>query len=285
MPTSPAARSRYAVTLAGTALAAVLAAGQRADAHPHVWVSVETTVLYENGSFTGVKQRWLFDEFYSVQATEGLDANRDGKFDRAELAGLAKVNMQGLKEFDYFTFPMLGGQPLKLADATDAYIEHIETAAPPGPQPAAVAAAPASGPAPATPGPTTAAPSGEQKDGGGFWARAWNSILGKPAVEETKPKVLALTFTLPFKQPVLAEAQGFEISTYDPAFFIWFEQAGDPPVRVSAGSPADCTIAIRSPERDPGDVQRLGEAFFNSSQGSAFGFSVAKAYTVRCKTS
>src|SRR5262245_10926139 len=33
-------------------------------AHPHVWITAETTVLYENGAFTGLRHRWTFDEFY-----------------------------------------------------------------------------------------------------------------------------------------------------------------------------------------------------------------------------
>lgn len=271
--------------MAVTAGLAALVAAPRLEAHPHVWVSVETTVVYQNGSFTGVKQRWLFDEFYSAQAIEGLDTNRDGKLDRAELAELAKVNMEGLKEFDYFTFPTLAGQPLKVGDAAEAYLEQVEVATPPGPQPA-----PGSGDGATTKGldaqpQTAAAPPGESKDGGGFWSRVWGSILGKPPVEETKPKVLVLSFTLPFKQPVLAEADGFEVSTYDPAFFIWFDAPGEAPVKLSAGSPPDCKVSERKSGKDAADVQRLGESFFNSGQGAAFGFSVAKAYTIRCKTS
>jgi ABC-type uncharacterized transport system substrate-binding protein len=38
------------------------------SAHPHVWVSVKETVLYGNGSITGLQQAWTFDEFYTAQA-------------------------------------------------------------------------------------------------------------------------------------------------------------------------------------------------------------------------
>jgi ABC-type nickel/cobalt efflux system permease component RcnA/ABC-type uncharacterized transport system substrate-binding protein len=95
-----------------------------ARAHPHVWVTVETTLLYENGAFVGLAHKWTFDEVYTTMAVEGLDANKDGKYDRAELAELAKVNMEGLKDFDYFTHPALAGQPLKLGQARDYWQEH-----------------------------------------------------------------------------------------------------------------------------------------------------------------
>lgn len=95
-----------------------------ADAHPHVWVTVETTVNYERGAVTSFTQKWTFDEMYAAMAIQGLDANNDGQYDRKELAELAQVNIDGLKEFDYFTFPKLGDAPLKLADPKDYWLEY-----------------------------------------------------------------------------------------------------------------------------------------------------------------
>ncbi len=105
-------------------LAAVVAAASPAAAHPHVWVSVETTVVYDKGTITGFRHRWSFDELYTTMAIQGLDANGDGAYDRKELAELAQVNMDGLKEFDYFTQPRLGGQPLKTAAPQDYWLEY-----------------------------------------------------------------------------------------------------------------------------------------------------------------
>jgi ABC-type uncharacterized transport system substrate-binding protein len=95
-----------------------------ANAHPHVWVTVETTLLYERGGFTGFKHKWTFDEFYSAMAVEGLDTNNDGKYSREELAELAKVNVTSLKDFSYFTFPQLAGQAVKLGEPRDYWLEH-----------------------------------------------------------------------------------------------------------------------------------------------------------------
>lgn len=107
-------------------LAAILAVGvpHQALAHPHVWVTVETTVNYERGAVTGFTQKWTFDEMYAAMATQGLDTNNDGIFDRKELAELAQVNIDGLKEFDFFTFPKLGTTPLKLSDPKDYWLEY-----------------------------------------------------------------------------------------------------------------------------------------------------------------
>jgi ABC-type uncharacterized transport system substrate-binding protein len=114
-------------TWLGGALAAAvtwLALGAPALAHPHVWVTVEATLLYENGAFSGITHKWTFDEAYTTMAIEGLDKNQDGKYDRAELAELAKVNIDALKDFEYFTFPRLSEQALKLGEPRDYWLEH-----------------------------------------------------------------------------------------------------------------------------------------------------------------
>ncbi len=106
------------------AVAPALALVHSAAAHPHVFIEARTIVLYEGGRFKGLEHRWTFDEFYTASAIEGLDANKDGVYDRAELAELAKVNVEGLKEFNYFTAATVGGKEIKVADVKDYYLEH-----------------------------------------------------------------------------------------------------------------------------------------------------------------
>ncbi len=95
-----------------------------AVAHPHVWVTYQTTVLYDKGAIAGFEHVWTFDDMYTAMAIQGLDKNNDGTYDKAELAELAQVNMDGLKDFDYFTFPKLGTSDLKLAGPQEPWLEH-----------------------------------------------------------------------------------------------------------------------------------------------------------------
>jgi ABC-type uncharacterized transport system substrate-binding protein len=118
-------RALGTAALAASLLAALTTS---AAAHPHVWITVETTVLYDKGTFTGLQHKWTFDEFYTAMAIEGLDKNKDGVFDREELSELAKVNIDGLKEFAYFTYPVLDGQDVKVGDARDYWLEHKDGA-------------------------------------------------------------------------------------------------------------------------------------------------------------
>jgi ABC-type uncharacterized transport system substrate-binding protein len=114
----------FTAILAGGLAAHPLLAPRPALAHPHVYVTVEATVMVDGGAFTGLHQVWTFDEFYSAMAVEGLDTNKDGKFDRQELSELAKVNMEGLKEFAYFTHARLGDKELKVTDPVEYWLEY-----------------------------------------------------------------------------------------------------------------------------------------------------------------
>ena len=116
-----------ATCLAALMLAAGLAGAARpALAHPHVWVTASATVLYDHNAIAGLQQAWTFDEFYTQQAIEGLDKNGDGKYDRQELSELAQVNMDGLKEFNYFTFAKLGTEDLKFKPPVDYWLEYSD---------------------------------------------------------------------------------------------------------------------------------------------------------------
>ena len=100
---------------------------QRASAHPHVWVTVETEVLYDaQKAITGFRHKWAFDEFYSSFAIQGLDKNNDGKYDREELQQLAEINIASLKEFGYFTFPKLEGTVLERQPPRDYWLEYTD---------------------------------------------------------------------------------------------------------------------------------------------------------------
>src|SRR5262245_39643709 len=73
---------------------ATTAGSNEAQAHPHVWVTVKSELVYgPDGAVTAVRHHWTFDEMFSTFATQGLDTDKDGKLSRDELKGLAEVNV------------------------------------------------------------------------------------------------------------------------------------------------------------------------------------------------
>lgn len=98
---------------------------QNALAHPHVWVIVKANVLTTpEGKITGIRHVWTFDEPFSAYATLGMDTDKDGKLSREELTPLAKVNMESLHEYGFFTVLKQGKSALTFADPVDYFLEH-----------------------------------------------------------------------------------------------------------------------------------------------------------------
>jgi ABC-type uncharacterized transport system substrate-binding protein len=88
-----------------------------ANAHPHVWVTMKSEVIYApDGTVTAIRHAWSFDDMFSTFATQGLESKEKGKFTREELAPLAKVNVESLKEYDYFTYATADGVKVPMAD-------------------------------------------------------------------------------------------------------------------------------------------------------------------------
>ena len=84
---------RWVSVVAG--LACVVAATAPVTAHPHVWVTMVEELLYApDGSITGIRHRWTFDDMFSAFATQGIEQKTKGTFTRQELAPLAKVNVE-----------------------------------------------------------------------------------------------------------------------------------------------------------------------------------------------
>jgi ABC-type uncharacterized transport system substrate-binding protein len=100
----------------------VLLIAAPAHAHPHVWVTMHSELVYApDGSITGIRHAWSFDDMFSTFATQGLESKEKGKFTREELAPLAKVNVESLKEYEYFTYATADGTKAELTDPTADY--------------------------------------------------------------------------------------------------------------------------------------------------------------------
>jgi ABC-type uncharacterized transport system substrate-binding protein len=106
------------------ALLLALGLASPAAAHPHVFVTSKSEIVYDGkGSVTGVRQAWTFDEMFSSFAVQGLDTNNDGALSREELQPLAQTNVESLKEYDYFTYAKLGGRALSFEPPVDYWLE------------------------------------------------------------------------------------------------------------------------------------------------------------------
>ena len=100
-----------------------------AQAHPHVWVAAKSEVVYApDGSITGVRHAWTFDDMFSAYALQGLETKNKGVYSREELAPLAQTNVESLKEYGYFTFAKADGKKQKFVEPVDYCLEYKDTA-------------------------------------------------------------------------------------------------------------------------------------------------------------
>ena len=112
------------IRILATALTGLLLAAGAASAHPHVWVTMKSAVVYgPDGSITGVRHAWTFDDMYSAFATQGLESKKKGEFTPEELKPLAKVNVESLKEYDFFTYAKANGKDVTFIEPIDYSLE------------------------------------------------------------------------------------------------------------------------------------------------------------------
>jgi ABC-type uncharacterized transport system substrate-binding protein len=111
-----------AAAVLGTALATICDPTP-GFAHPHVWISgYEQIVFNPKGEVTAITHSWIFDQMYSAFVTTGLTKNGT-LATRAQLAPLAKTNVESLAEFSYFTFAKSGRAKEEFGKPTDYWLE------------------------------------------------------------------------------------------------------------------------------------------------------------------
>jgi len=116
------------MTLLALAGGFVLAAPP-AQAHPHVWITSASELIYApDGSITGVRHTWTFDDMFTTYALQGIETKTKGVYTREQLAPLAKDNVENLKEFGFFTFAKADGKKQKFEEPVDYFLEYKDSA-------------------------------------------------------------------------------------------------------------------------------------------------------------
>src|SRR6202521_2569764 len=104
---------------------ALVLAASTTQAHPHVWITATSELIYApDGSITGVRHAWTFDDMFSTYALQGLETRTKGIYSHEELAPLAQTNVESLKEFGFFTFAKADGKKQKFEEPVDYFLEY-----------------------------------------------------------------------------------------------------------------------------------------------------------------
>ncbi len=101
-----------------------LSAGTAA-AHPHVWITSVSELIYApDGTLTGVRHAWTFDDMFAAYALQGLESKKKGEYTREELSSLAQTNVESLKEYAYFTFARADGHKERFLEPVDYFLDY-----------------------------------------------------------------------------------------------------------------------------------------------------------------
>ena len=126
-------KRRLEVTLVLRLLSALaltfLFGASAAEAHPHVWITSTSELIYgPDGTLTGVRHAWTFDEMFAAYALQGIESRTKGAYSRDELAPLAQTNVESLKEYAYFTFAKADGKKEKFNEPVDYFLDYKDNA-------------------------------------------------------------------------------------------------------------------------------------------------------------
>lgn len=196
----------------------LLAATNHAVAHPHVFVEARSKLVFDDqGQAVAIKHIFRFDDAFTAFAIQGFDTNQDGVYSRAELAELAKVNIESMADFGYFTFGDNTRVELDFSEPTDYWLE--------------VATVPIEDYWVMKPEDFKAIEEDVAQNGGA-------------ALEEVD--LLELHFVLPLKDATDAAAP-ITIDVYDPTYYVDFRFGQEADAVGTVNAPGACQVTRKEP--------------------------------------
>ena len=107
-------------------LAFNLSLAEAASAHPHASIDVTVEVNFDKaGHVTSLRQTWLFDEFYTSFALEGLPRDKAGKPDPKKLNALFIQNIKNLEPYHYYTLVESAGARIAFEKVPDVFTRMV----------------------------------------------------------------------------------------------------------------------------------------------------------------
>lgn len=89
-----------------------------AISHPHVFVDVELTVVFDDKGLTGFRQCWIFDEMFSSSILTDFDKDSDNILDVHEIEDMKKGAFDNLRNYEYFTHVLIDGRTFRVQYVT-----------------------------------------------------------------------------------------------------------------------------------------------------------------------
>jgi len=114
------------ILLSLTSLVLTLLFPVAVSAHPHMWITASVDFHFTQAGLSGFREQWEFDKNDSADIIASFDANKDGRFDSAEIAAIKSGYFDNIAEYRYFTTVRYGTQVWQPTIVKDFYAWTVE---------------------------------------------------------------------------------------------------------------------------------------------------------------
>jgi ABC-type uncharacterized transport system substrate-binding protein len=88
-------------------------------AHPHVFIDYQANFIFNQKGLSGVKLKWIFDEFYSASSLRDYDQKHDKSLSVSEVKRLQKEAFAAIANYNYFCDLRLNKKVFVIRSITD----------------------------------------------------------------------------------------------------------------------------------------------------------------------
>lgn len=117
---------RQRLSVWGLMIGAWLSAVSPAQAHPHVFIDYQITLVHQGSQIRGFQLSWRVDQMNTSLIMEAFDTNRNGRLEPSEAAQVADNMRESMAEFAFFTELHLNKRRLPIREARDIHTKLIQ---------------------------------------------------------------------------------------------------------------------------------------------------------------
>lgn len=72
--------------------------------HPHLFIDYSVKFIFDDDGLSGLKIKWVFDEYFSISVINDFDLNKNGKFDKKEIQEIKNVIFKNVVNLNYYAY-------------------------------------------------------------------------------------------------------------------------------------------------------------------------------------
>tara|TARA_R110000751_G_scaffold20536_2_gene60001 strand:+ start:7659 stop:8309 length:651 start_codon:yes stop_codon:yes gene_type:complete len=107
--------ARPAIAAICLSLVALTASPPLAQAHPHVWLDTQATMIFTGKKISAIRMVWVFDDMFSLTVMDQFDHNHDRRFFDAENDEVRDNAFVALADIGFLTYLRRNEKVVKVA--------------------------------------------------------------------------------------------------------------------------------------------------------------------------